>query len=141
MTIIRKIAMIFLFCSIIPLFFVNADNLCIGNSNDILKLTEIQSSGNDDNVIFILFAILTLFYLPVLILAKNKIGYGILVIAYFYLVFLPFQWLESSTFYSIVKTSIMYCQNYFLAIFLIGQALFLILSGLFLVSKPTFKPS
>lgn len=89
-------------------------------------------------MIFILFAILTLFYLPVLILAKNKIGYGILVIAYCYLVFLPFQWLESSTFYSIVKTSIMYCQNYFLLIFLIGQALFLILSALFLVFKTDF---
>lgn len=136
MAIIRTLAILCLFCSIIPLLFVNADNLCVALPSGLMRLNEIQSSGNDDNVVFILFALLSLFYFPLLAFTKNKILFGIFIIGYYLLGLLPFLWLESGSFYQIIKGSIIDCDNGFLTIFIIGQCLFLVFSLLFIFLKP-----
>lgn len=136
MAIIRTLAILCLFCSIIPLLFVNADNLCVALPNGLMRLNEIQSSGNDDNVVFILFALLSLFYFPLLAFTKNKILFGIFIIGYYLLSILPFLWLESGNFYEIIKGSIVNCDNVFLMTFIIGQCLFLVFSLLFIFLKP-----
>lgn len=135
MAIIRTLAILCLFCSVIPLLFVNADNLCVALPSGLMRLNEIQSSGNDDNVVFILFALSSLFYFPLLAFTKNKILFGIFIIGYYLLSILPFLWFESGNFYEIIKGSMIDCDNGFLMAFVIGQCLFLILSALFLVLK------
>lgn len=67
----RHLAIIGLFCSVIPLLFVNQDNVCFLRGEHVFYLKEITSSGNDD-VVFKLLAIATWFYTPVFIIAKYK---------------------------------------------------------------------
>lgn len=138
MAIIRTLAILCLFCSIIPLLFLNADNLCVALPSGLMRLNEIQSSGNDDNVVFILFALLSLLYFPLLAFTKNKILFGIFIIGYYLLSILPFLWLESSSFYEIIKGSMIDCDNGFLMTFIIGQCLFLVFSLLFIFIKPKY---
>lgn len=67
----RHLAIISLFCSVIPLLFVNQDNVCFMLGEHVFFLKEITSSGNDD-VVFKLLAIATWLYIPVLIIVKYK---------------------------------------------------------------------
>ena len=68
----RYLAIISLFCSVIPLLFVNQDNVCFLRGEHVFYLEEITSSGNDDDVVFKLLAIATWLYIPVLIIVKYK---------------------------------------------------------------------
>lgn len=68
----RYLAIISLFGSVIPLLFVNQDNVCFLRGEHVFSLKEITSSGNDDDVVFKLLAIATWLYIPVLIIVKYK---------------------------------------------------------------------
>ena len=68
----QYLAIIGLFCSVIPLLFVNQDNVCFLRGEHVFSLKEITSSGNDDNVVFKLLAIATWLYILVFIIAKYK---------------------------------------------------------------------
>ena len=68
----RHLAIIGLFCSVIPLLFVNQDNVCFLRGEHVFSLKEITSSGNDDDVVFKLLAIATWLYIPVFIIVKYK---------------------------------------------------------------------
>lgn len=68
----RHLVIISLFGSVIPLLFVNQDNVCFLRGEHVFYLKEITSSGNDDDVVFKLLAIATWFYIPVFIIVKYK---------------------------------------------------------------------
>ena len=67
----RHLAIISLFCSVIPLLFVNQDNVCFLRGEHVFYLEERTSSGNDD-VVFKPLIIATWLYILVFIIAKYK---------------------------------------------------------------------
>lgn len=129
----RLLANSTLLCSSLALTFVNADNLCVGFFDDMpFYMSEINSSGNDDDAVFKLLAILGFFFTTLLSCFKNKKLYALVLFFYLILAMMISWWTESNHFSDLVYLSIRYCQNYYLFAFVIGQTLFLILSGLFL---------
>ena len=67
----RHLAIISLFGSVIPLLFVNQDNVCFLRGEHVFSLEERTSSGNDD-VVFKPLIIATWLYILVFIIAKYK---------------------------------------------------------------------
>lgn len=129
----RLLANSALFCSSLALTLVNADNLCASFFDGTpIYISEINSSGNDDHVVFKLLAILGFFFTTLLSCFKNKKLYALVLFFYLILAMMISWWTESNHFSDLVYLSIRYCQNYYLFAFVIGQTLFLILSGLFL---------
>lgn len=129
----RLLANSALLCSSLALTFVNADNLCAGIFDGTpFYMSEINSSGNDDDVVFKLLAILDFFFTILLSCFKNKIIYVALCSMYYMLMWLMMQWIESTSVGRLFWHSVVDCQNGFLAVFLIGQSAFLLLSGWFL---------
>lgn len=123
-----------LLSSIISLFRVGEENLCIDylSSGHIVKFNEIESMGNG-SVIFVLLGLIGGLFSLFLALCKNKVSYGFLWLFYLILSFLMILFTsEVSSFSDIVRISILYCQNWFLLVFLIGQVLFIIFSLFFI---------
>ncbi|OBX63306.1 hypothetical protein A9Z63_06180 [Moraxella lacunata] len=111
------------------LFFVNANNLCTAFDGVPFYIYEIQSSGNDDDVIFKLLAMIGVIGSLILGLIKNKFIYGIWVSIYYAVMWLLLQWIESGSVFYLIWHSIYHCQNWALAVFIIGQGLFLGILG------------
>lgn len=114
----RHLAIISLFCSVIPLLFVNQDNVCFLRGEHVFYLKEITSSGNDD-VVFKLLAIATWLYIPVLIIVKYKPIFVLAWLSYMIVPFVLFLWIESTSAYQMIVQSIDDCGNEYLLSWLV----------------------
>ncbi|WP_115006026.1 hypothetical protein [Moraxella lacunata] len=130
----RPVAIIALLISAVSLFFVTAENLCFDyfSSGHIMKISEIYSSGNDDDIVFTLLALVGLLFVVIFSFCKNKIIYVIFAMTYLLVSTLISWWTESNSFTNLLYTSIYHCQNNYLLIFVLGQVLFWLLSICFI---------
>lgn len=64
---------------------------------------------------------------------KNKLVYGVWILIYYAVMWLLLQWIESGSVFYLIWHSIYHCQNWALAVFIIGQGLFLGLVGAWVV--------
>lgn len=125
-----------LFLSVFPLLFIEYNKICFGyDKHSIMYLYQINGTGGDDDVAFKLLAIVTFFFALFLSLIRNKIGYTFLFFVYFICQYLIFLFVESSTVWNMIWSSIIYCDNKHLLIWMVLQILFVINSLLFLYSK------
>lgn len=131
----RSISKLCLFLSALPLFFIKYDKICFGSEKYVSYLSDINGVGSDDNVAFKLLAIFTFFFALFLSLIRNKICYAFLFFVYFICQYLIFLFIESSTFWNMIWSSIIYCNNNHLLVWAILQILFIINSLLFLYFK------
>lgn len=97
-----------------------------------MKISEIYSSGNDDDIVFTLLALVGLLFVVIFSFCKNKIIYVIFAITYLLINTLISWWIESNSFTNLLYTSIYHCQNNYLLIFVLGQVLFWLLSICFI---------
>lgn len=125
-----------LFLSVFPLLFIEYNKICFGyDKYSIMYLYQINGTGGDDGVAFKLLAIFTFFFALFLSLVRNKIGYAFLFSVYFICQYFIFLFIESSTVWNMIWSSIVYCDNKHLLIWVILQMLFIINSLLFLYFK------
>lgn len=125
-----------LFLSVFPLLFIECNKICFGyDKYSIMYLYQINGTGGDDDVAFKLLTIVTFFFALFLSLVRNKIGYAFLFSVYFICQYLTFLFVESSTVWNMIWSSIIYCDNKHLLIWMVLQILFVINSLLFLHSK------
>ena len=127
----RHLAIISLFCSVIPLWFVNQDNVCFLRGEHVFYLKDITSSGNDDDVVFKLLAIATWLYTPVLIVAKYKPAFVLAWLSYMIMPLVLFLWIESTSAYQMIVQSIADCGNGYLLSWLVLWLLSSIWAGVF----------
>lgn len=125
-----------LFLSTFPLLFIEYNKICFGyDKHSIMYLYQINGAGGDDDVAFKLLAMVTFFFALFLSLIRNKIGYTFLFSVYFVCQYLIFLFVESSTVWNMIWSSIIYCNNNHLLFWAILQILFIINSLLFLYFK------
>lgn len=66
------------------LLFVSADELCVSFFDGVpFYVSQIQSSGNDDDVVFKLQALLGILLTPTFFLNKNKIIHAMWMVLYY----------------------------------------------------------
>lgn len=125
-----------LFLSVFPLLFIEYNKICFGyDKYSTMYLYQINGTGGDDDVAFKLLAIVTFFFALFLSPVRNKIGYAFLFSVYFACQYLIFLFVESSTVWNMIWSSIIYCHNNHFLIWITFQILFIMNSLLFLYLK------
>lgn len=120
----RYLANALLLLSIVPLLFINADNLCF-NPPNVLYVSDMHSS-NDDDLAFKLIALMTFMIGLILCFIKHKFVYIIIALILLIAMILSFYLIANSSTISMIMTSMIYCANYYLLAWLILLVLFLI---------------
>ena len=111
---IRYLAVICFGVSAVPLFFIGQQNICFMAGDQVIYLTDILSSGNDDYIVFTLLALFTLLYTPALVFAKHYALFILLLLIYFVVQSVIFLWTESASAYQMIVLSIYHCHNNYL---------------------------
>lgn len=125
-----------LFLSVFPLLFIEYNKICFGyDKYSTMYLYQINGTGGDDDVAFKLLAMVAFFFALFLSPVRNKIGYAFLFSVYFVCQYLIFLFVESSTVWNMIWSSIIYCNNNHFLIWITFQILFIMNSLLFLYLK------
>ena len=122
--------------SALPLFWVEAENLCLSfDGVSAVDLTHINGTGGDDGVAFLLLAVWIGFSALVLPLIKNRLAYGMFMAVYFVAQSMILRWIESTSAWGLVWDSVYHCHNGYLLLWLLLNGVFGIAGSLFLVRK------
>ncbi len=124
----RSLAVLLLLLSALPLFWVHADHLCFGDVDDVMYVSQMQSS-NDDELAFTMIGLWTMVVGGLLTLIRHKFSDVCLVVGYLMGVLALFHLVANGSAIKMIMTSIITCDNHALAMWLVLLALSLGLFG------------